>query len=267
MSLVDSDGTASDPAVVLRGEDVLTENGGTAACGSGIMLAAVTSREVENAGLVYTLQTPVLSLQPDLVLTETGILHQGTLYAGNDIVTSAYPESRGITGSGGFTMTIHTEDGTQVASEPFPDQDSASIHWTVPAAYAGEPLYLTVMPLAGADQNTADNTVLLDNVVQEAALRKLTHAGTVDGKDAFLVTVENNGLTDLQDVRVNLKLLSMDAYDLENVGQTKDQLLTTLVVESLEAGEARTVLLTADEPLDLSGERNLMAELKQSQPQ
>ncbi|MBQ4578150.1 MAG: leucine-rich repeat protein [Clostridia bacterium] len=258
MSLVKDSGTASDPVVILRGGEGLVKSTGAAVCNGGVMVAATVGREETLAdgatGLVYSLTTPVISMQPDLVLEQGSVEHHGVLYAGSDIVTSVQPTNRGLGAADGFTMTIaRSADGSDaVASGEFPGQDSAALRWTVPDTYAGEPLYLVVTPMSGADRNMADNAAVLDNVIREAALKNLTYTGKADGRDTFLVTVENLGRSVMEQVDVTLQTLA-------EVGE--DVILTTETVDRLEPGESRTILLTSDSPVGQN--EHLMASLEQ----
>ena len=145
------------------------------------------------------------TLGVDLSLTDGQVYHSGYLIPGAAMETLVSPASLGLTTPDSFTAAIVTADGQTLFSAQGGSGLTAAIQWTVPAAYAGETLYVAVF--ADGDTNSANNSVAMTNEIRDLALSDLVHVGRMDGVDIFTVRVTNEGLVPTSGGSVTITLV------------------------------------------------------------
>lgn len=228
--LSDRDGTITDARLIQLGQDSTILYRYNELDSSGSWAHDIVS---------YTVQDGI-----DLCVAAEDVTSTGYLIPGATISYFVSAQDLGALGTSRMEVSIApNRDGTNAISSTIVYAREAGINVTVPTSYAGEPLYLVVRPLNGADIDFSNNSVLLENTFTDLSLPGAAFVGNIDGRNEFVVSVRNEG--QLRSDALQIQVSDMDA-DLENT-------LLTVPVQSLAPGEFVDVLVSVDSALIPTG--------------
>ena len=247
MVLVDHLGTVHTPVVVAATSDGLLSAPAAAAMDDSLHVLYQHAYLRDNRWQ-RDMEIRTVPMGVDLSLENSLIQHSSHLVPGLSLATYVQVDSLGALVPETMTVEIYSKkEGveTVIAQKSGSSSLNVTLQWTVPADYAGEPVFMRVVH--ENDCNDQNNVVQLNNLVREMALTEAVYIGRLEEQDIFTVDVENQGLVTSETTVLQVRIVGSDNLLLEReIAEMAPGAVQTLRLEldALDRTEAKPVVFS-----------------------